>query len=40
MTRRLCVANGLIRERGPLGSWRTYYGEAARVMALVLRYSR
>lgn len=40
MTRHLWIHNGCIYERGACGSMRCYSGEAARVMALVLRYSR
>lgn len=40
MTRWLWVLNGAVFERGACGSLRCYHGEAARVMALVLRCSR
>lgn len=40
MTRWLWVVNGTVFERGALGSLRCYDGEAAVVMALVLRCSR
>lgn len=40
MIRHLWIVNGCVFEGGRLGAWRCYHGEAARVMALVLRYSR
>lgn len=40
MTRYLWHENSRIWERGACGSLRVYEGEAARVMALVMRYSR
>lgn len=39
MTRHLWIVGDCIFERGPCGSMRCYSGEAAVVMALVLRYS-
>ena len=35
----LWIADGCVFERGPCGSLRGYFGEAAEVMLLVLRYS-
>jgi len=40
MTRYLWLHNGLIWERRACGTLGCYSGEAARIMALVLRYSR
>lgn len=40
MTRYLWICNGCVFEGGPRGARRCYSGEAARVMALVLRYSQ
>jgi hypothetical protein len=40
MIRRLWIEGSAVWERGACGSWRCYHGEAGRVMALVLRYSR
>lgn len=39
MTRWLWIENGAAWERGACGSMRCYHGEAAKVMAMVLRYS-
>lgn len=39
MTRWLWIENGAVWERGACGSMRCYHGEAAKVMAMVLRYS-
>lgn len=39
MKRQLWVTAGCVFERAPCGSLRCYHGEAAVVMALVLRYS-
>ena len=40
MKRYLWIGDGIAWERGPCGSFRCYAGEAAAVMALVLRHSR
>lgn len=39
MIRYLWIVNGFVFEGGRHGAWRCYTGEAARVMALVLRHS-
>ena len=36
----LWIADGIVWQRGPCGSMRCFHGEAGKVMALVLRYSR
>lgn len=40
MNRHIWISADGVWERGPHGSLRCYHGEAGRVMALVLRYSR
>lgn len=40
MRRYLWIAGGCVFERGSCGSLRCYSGEAAAVMALVMRYAR